>query len=98
MLNHNLLKENTTENVTVDEQPLPYRDRNRFTHISAKPSKYGIGIWWYVMQKTIILSMNVQLCSGKIGPDYEINRCESVPNDLALHSRFLEGTSTWTIF
>lgn len=78
-MNENLTKNyDPHENVTVDEQPFPYRGRTKFTqYIPSKPAKYGIKIWWACDAKTKY-PLQGKLYTGKEGEEREVNQGENV--------------------
>lgn len=78
MLNANLRKNyRSRENIIVDEQLSPFRDRTRFIqYIPTKPGKYGIKLWWVCDAKTNY-PVTGQIYSGKSCSAREKNQGES---------------------
>ncbi|XP_004524835.1 piggyBac transposable element-derived protein 4-like [Ceratitis capitata] len=77
--NENLAKNyEPHENVTIDEQLFPYRDKTEFTQfIPSKPAKYGMKVWWACDSKTKY-PLKGKLYPGKEGNEREVNQGENV--------------------
>lgn len=70
------------ENVTVDEQLIPFRGRCSFRQfMKSKPAKYGIKVW-ALCDATTSYALNLQVYTGKIGNQPEKNQGERVVHDL----------------
>ena len=70
------------ENVTVDEQLVPFRGRCAFRmFMKSKPAKYGLKFWVLCDSSTAYV-LNIQLYSGKQSSQPEKNQGERVVRDM----------------